>query len=370
MRADRLVAIVLLLQSHGQRTVAQLAETLGASERTIRRDLDSLCTAGVPVYPQRGRGGGWALLAGHRIDLSGLTAAEARSLVLAASGAPGQEGVDSALRKVLAALPATIRDQVLSARHRVHVDPTAWGPARGEGAESTLAGLRDALERSLVVDLCYAKPGSDASWRRVHPLGLVVKHGTWYLLGLGPTGPRTYRVSRIQTLELTSEPSRTPADFDLAATWGESQRAFDALRPSAEVTVEVLVDAGAWPRLSGRLCAWWDLADLGVACDGRRKALLRICSPRQAAMELVCFDGAVEVLNPPEVRAELAALGRRLVECYTAGETVMSDSGGVLAEPPDSTGCENDEPHDQVRRPSPVKGALDERVVHELVEPV
>ncbi len=379
MRADRLVAIVLLLQAHGQRTVAQLAGTLDTSERTIRRDLDALCAAGVPVYPQRGRGGGWALLAGHRIDLSGMTAGEAQSLVLAASGAPDQKGVDAALRKVVAALPPATRDQVMAAIARVHVDPTSWGPSRRPGAtaasevtreEHILVRLREALERNVAVDVYYAKPGADPSWRRVNPRGLVVKSGVWYLVGVGPAGPRTFRVSRVEALELTSEPACTPAGFDLAATWRESQRAFDALRPSAEVTVEVLVDAGAWPRLSKRLGAWWDLADLGVACDGRRKALLRICSPRQAALELAGFDGTVEVLDPPDVRAELANLGRCLVERYTSGRPAVSDSGGVLAEPPDGAGSEDDEPRDKVRRPSPVEGALDERVVHELVEPV
>ena len=98
MRADRLVAIVLLLQVHGQRTAGQLAAALETSERSIRRDLDALSGAGVPVYARRGRGGGWSLLGGHRIDLTGLTTGEARALVLAAVGAPGQDGVDAALR--------------------------------------------------------------------------------------------------------------------------------------------------------------------------------------------------------------------------------------------------------------------------------
>ncbi len=321
VRADRLVAIVLLLQANGQRTVTQLAGALEASERTIRRDLDALCAAGVPVYAQRGRGGGWALLGGHRIDLSGLTASEARSLVLAASGAPGQKDVDAALRKVIAALPAAIREQVNVAQGRVLVDPTAWGQPRGAGSgvndnEATLAILREALERNVVVNLRYARPGSDPSWRRVHPQGLVVKHGTWYLLGVGPAGSRTYRVSRVEALELTSETACTPPDFDLAATWRASQQAFEALRPCTEVTVEVLVDDGVWARMAGRIGAWWDLVDLGVCDDGRRRVLVSMTGAHQAALELACYDTAVEVRGPQGVRDELAALGRRLVEGY------------------------------------------------------
>lgn len=326
MRADRLVAIVLLLQNHGQRTAGQLAKTLEASERTIRRDLDALSGAGVPVYAQRGRGGGWALLGGHRIDLSGLTATEASSLVLAAGGAPGQD-VDAAMRKVLAAMPPALRDQVMMARARVHVDRTGWRQPPGtkasqshdSGTERALVQLRQALERGVQVDLCYARPGHEPSWRRVHPHGLVVKGGTWYLVGTAaPSGLRTYKVSRVEAAELTGEAASTPDGFDLAATWEATQRAFAALRPTTEMTVELLVTPRVWPHLSARLGAWWDLVDLGVESDGRRRALVTMANAAHAAMELVGFGDSVDVRSPPEVREELAALGRRLVDRYSA----------------------------------------------------
>ncbi|MHB1783030.1 MAG: helix-turn-helix transcriptional regulator [Acidimicrobiales bacterium] len=325
MRADRLVAIVLLLQTHGQRTAGQLAEELETSERTIRRDLEALSGAGVPVYAQRGRGGGWALVGGHRIDLSGLTSTEARSLVLAATGVPGQDDVDAALRKVLAALPAVLRDQVAAARAQVHVDRIGWGPGAAAGddrdSEGTLGWLREALERGVQVDLCYARPGQEPSWRRVHPHGLVVKGGTWYLVGTAPSGLRTYRVSRVEALEVTDEPASTPAGFDLHATWEAIQHEFATLRPSAEVTVELLVEAAAWARLSAGLGAWWDLADLGVETDDRRRVRLRVPTAAHAAAELVGFGDSVEVRSPPEVRTHLATLGRRLVARYSTPPT-------------------------------------------------
>jgi predicted DNA-binding transcriptional regulator YafY len=319
-----MVAIVLLLQVHGQRTARQLAEALETSERTIRRDLDALSGAGVPVYAQRGRGGGWALLGGHRIDLSGLTAGEARSLVLAATGAPDQDGVDAALRKVLAALPATLRDQVTAARASVHVDRSGWGrpdPERSQSddrhAAATLDALRHALNQAVQVDLCYAKPGERASWRRVHPHGLVVKGGVWYLVATAASGLRTYRVSRVEAIEPSSEAAVAPDGFDLQATWGALQRDFATLRPSAEITVELLVEPWAWPRLSGRLGAWWDLVDFGVEVDGRRRAQLGVASAAHAAAELVGFADSVEVRSPPEVREQLAALGQRLINRYS-----------------------------------------------------
>lgn len=326
VRADRMVAIVLLLQVHGQRTAGQLAEALETSERSVRRDLDALSRAGVPVYAQRGRGGGWALLGGHRIDLSGLTAGEARSLVLAATGAPDQDGVDAALRKVLAALPAALRDQVTATRASVHVDRSGWvrrhHPERSERDDSraaiTLEAIRRALDKGVQVDLCYAKPGQTASWRRVHPHGLVVKGGTWYLVATAGSGLRTYRVSRVEAIEVTAEPVVTPDGFDLRVTWEALQRDFATVRPCAEITVDLLVEPRAWPLLSRRLAAWWDLVDCGVGVDGRRRAQLSVASAAHAASELVGFADSVEVRSPPEVREQLAALGQRLVARYSA----------------------------------------------------
>lgn len=326
MRADRLVAIVLLLQAHGQRTAGQLAQALDTSERTIRRDLEALSGVGVPVYAQRGRGGGWALLGGHRIDLSGLTAGEARGLVLAATGAPGQEGVDAALRKVLAALPAPLRDQVTAARESVHVDGTSWSrrpddERTDEGdkkAAVPLGQLRQALEQGVQVDVRYARPGAAPSWRRVHPHGLVAKRGTWYLVATAPSGLRTYRVSRIEGIEPTAEPAQQPDGFDLRATWERLQRDLAARLPAADVCVEFVVEPQAWRRLSGGLGAWWDLTDLGVEADGRRLVRARMVSAERAAAELLGYADSVEVRSPPEVRHELAALGRRLTERYSA----------------------------------------------------
>ncbi|MHB1595180.1 MAG: helix-turn-helix transcriptional regulator [Streptosporangiaceae bacterium] len=334
MRADRLVAIVLLLQAHGQRTAGQLAEALETSERTIRRDLDALSYAGVPVYAQRGRGGGWALLGGHRIDLTGLTASEASSLVLAATGAPDQGDLDAALRKVLAALPEALRDQVAAARASVHVDRSAWGhrphPPQSESDDSSsaarLEALRRALDAGVQVDLCYAKPGAPPSWRRVHPHGLVVKRGTWYLVASAPAGLRTYKVSRIEAIELSSEAVVMPGGFDLAATWKSLQRDFATLRPPAEVIVDLLVEERMWPPLSRRLGAWWDLVDLGIEADGRRHVRLSLPSPAHAAAELVSFADSLDVRSPPEVRARLAAIGQRLVDRY-ATSPVPSDDG-------------------------------------------
>jgi predicted DNA-binding transcriptional regulator YafY len=128
MRADRLVATLLLMQARGRVTAAEVAAELEVSVATARRDLEALSAAGVPVYPQPGRGGGWSLVGGARTDLTGLTSTEARALFLlagpAASVAPP---VRSALRKLVRALPDTFRADAEAAADAVVVDSTRWG---------------------------------------------------------------------------------------------------------------------------------------------------------------------------------------------------------------------------------------------------
>ena len=321
VRADRLVAIVLLLQTHGQLTVGDLAERLEVSERTIRRDFEGLSGAGVPVYAQRGRGGGWALLGGHRIDLSGLTAAEAQALFLVAGpnalvGVGVDPGVKSALRKLLAALPAPMREKAEAAGAAVLVDPVGWG--RPSDQPPHLDVLRNAVLAGVQVDITYAKRGQDPASRRIHPYGLVSKGGTWYLLAGSEAGLRTFRVSRVRAAVVTGEAVHRPDDFDLAEAWEAVQSELPARLVGEGVTVEFLVDPGALRLVTAVLARWAPLrerpGDGGPAAWAPRAATFP--SPQVAAAELVRFGRRIEVTSPLEVRAAMAHLGADLVAVY------------------------------------------------------
>jgi predicted DNA-binding transcriptional regulator YafY len=334
VRADRLVAIVLLLQSHGQLTAADLAERLETSERTIRRDLDALSGSGVPVYAQRGRGGGWALLGGHKLNLSGLTVEEAQALFLVAgpnalSGLGVEPGVRSALRKLMAALPAQMRDQAAAARSAVLVDPVGWG--KRSYTPRHLDTLREAVVAGVQVVINYAKPGQDAAERRVHPYGLVSKGGTWYLLAGAETGLRTFRVSRVRGVVVTEDAVERPEDFDLAQAWDAVQSSFP--HRIGTIPVELRVDPGVVPMLNAALRGWASLEPVDGGDDHRRADAGRgsgwgrftasFPSTWAAAAELVRFVGRVEVISPPEVRAELAGIGRSLVAAYDEGGAAL-----------------------------------------------
>ena len=205
MRADRLVATLLLMQSRGRVTAAELAEELEVSVATARRDLEALSAAGIPVYPQPGRGGGWSLLGGARTDLSGLTAAEAQALFLlvgpAAAVAPEAK---AALRKLVRALPDTFRADAEAAASAVVIDPARWGE-HGKQHSDLVAALQFAVVRRRKVRMQYAKRPGQRSERRVSPLGLVDKDDIWYLIAGTETGQRTFRVDRITAAEVIDE---------------------------------------------------------------------------------------------------------------------------------------------------------------------
>jgi len=319
VRADRLVAIVLLLQTHGQLTAGEIADLLETSERTVRRDLDSLLTAGVPLYSQRGRGGGWALLGGHRLDLTGFTVEEAQALFLvagsAATSATGvQPALRSALRKVLVALPEPLREGVAAATGRTVIDASAWGlPLEGgEEGEQWLDPLREAVASRVQVDLEYAKPGEPARRRRVHPYGLVAKHGVWYLLAGTEEGRRTFRLSRIEAVGRTTELSEIPAGFDLAEEWESAQRDFFERMRLLAVTLEV--SEAAVLGLTAGMRGWTTVEELEGGREGWRRFRVLVPSAGAAAVHLARFGREVVVEDPPAVREELARIGRELVE--------------------------------------------------------
>ncbi|GCD18681.1 helix-turn-helix transcriptional regulator [Cellulomonas algicola] len=314
MRADRLMALLLLLQRREHVTAAEVARELEVSERTARRDLDALGTAGVPVYSVQGRGGGWRLVGGARTDLTGLTAAEVRALFLVAGPASAvTPAVRSALRKLVRALPEPFRDQAEAASSSVVVDPRGWGWAHVEHrTPDHLDAVQDAVVRGVQVRLGYVDAAGAASTRTVHPLGLVAQGASWYLVGDTAVGRRTFRVDRVSTVEPTDDPVRRPDDFDLAAAWRAVADEVDRRR--TPLTVRALCTSDGLDVLrigfGGRL-------DVGAAtADGRVEVVVRGRDERTVAGELAGLVAWVEVVGPPGVREHLAATGAALVARY------------------------------------------------------
>src|SRR5580700_7811681 len=205
MRADRLVATLLYLQSRGRVTAQEVADELEVSVRTARRDLEALSIAGIPVYSQPGRGGGWSLVGGAKTDLSGLTGAEVRTLFLIAGPSAATPAVKAALRKLVRALPETFRAEAEAAASAVVLDPTGWDHHRAE-PPAHLGTLQKAVIDGVQVRLSYTARNGTETERIVHPLGLVAKRTVWYLIANTEGGLRTFRVGRVRAVVATDRP--------------------------------------------------------------------------------------------------------------------------------------------------------------------
>jgi predicted DNA-binding transcriptional regulator YafY len=313
VKSARLVSILLLLQTRGRMTAAQLAEELEVSVRTVYRDIESLHAAGVPLYGDAGHAGGYRLLDGYRTRLTGLTTDEAEALFLAGAPGPAAElGLGSVLAaaqlKVRAALPQELRGHADRISGRFHLDAPGWYA----DAEETpyLPAVADAVWNSRVLHILYRRWREPTDVRRrLEPYGLVLKAGRWYVVA-GP-GPRTFRVDQILELDACDEEFARSEDFDLAAYWTAYQRDFHDRLQRAEAVVRLARGA----RLSGS-------AGRAVAVNGRKeadgwtRATVPIESVDQAHDDFLRLGTAIEVLEPVELRERIAATVTALARRY------------------------------------------------------
>ncbi|MEO1055859.1 MAG: WYL domain-containing protein [Actinomycetota bacterium] len=315
MRTDRLVATLLLLQQREQVTAAEVARELEVSERTARRDLDALAMAGVPVYSIQGRGGGWRLVGGARTDLSGLTASEARALFVTAGPASTvTPEVKAALRKLVQALPEPFRADAEAAANTIVVDPQRWETPRRDNPlpPRLLEEIHDAVIRGVQIRLGYVDRGGAVSNRLVHPLGVVAKGSSWYLLGQTERGQRTFRVDRVSAVAPTDDPVRKPDDFDLAAAWRDVADEIDRKRAPLEVRGVCRPDGVA----TLQMLFGTRLQVGGPNDDGAIEVVIRGYDESTIANELAGLVSILEVTSPVAVRTSLASVGRALVDRY------------------------------------------------------
>jgi predicted DNA-binding transcriptional regulator YafY len=308
MRADRLVATLLFLQARGRVTAAEVAAELEVSVKTARRDLEALSIAGIPVYSQAGRGGGWALVGGARTDLSGLTAAEARTLFLVAgpSSAVTPEA-KAALRKLVRALPETFRAEAEKAASAIVLDPARWG-GKAPSIPPHLEALQQAVIEGVQIRLGYTDARGAVTERVVHPLGLVSKGTTWYLVGDTDAGRRTFRVWRVRSVELTVEPAVRPPGFDLQRAWEEIVASLDERRGLRHVNALADPEAIKWLRAQFGTRVTFGEAD----ADGRLNVDIAFPATHEdPARELAAYADSLEVLDP-DVRERMAEFGRML----------------------------------------------------------
>jgi predicted DNA-binding transcriptional regulator YafY len=314
VRADRLVAILLLLQTRGQVTAAEVATELEISERTARRDLDALGVAGLPVYSMQGRNGGWRLAGGGRTDLTGLTSAEAQALFLLAGPRATTPELRAALRKLVRALPEPFRERAEAASAAVVHDSAGWSGSRAERPDPVhLDAVQGAVIAGRQIVLGYVAREGPASMRTVHPLGLATKSGSWYLIADTDAGRRTFRVDRIQSVEVTDEPVVRPSGFELADAWKMITTEIERVRTPIIVRALAAPQVMGWVRYS-----FGTRLRIGMAVDdGRVEVEIRSHNEYSIANELAGLGNSIEVLEPPGVRSRLAVLADELTTLYS-----------------------------------------------------
>ncbi|WP_216589878.1 helix-turn-helix transcriptional regulator [Streptomyces brasiliscabiei] len=310
MKSSRLVSILLLLQTRGRMTAAQLAEELEVSVRTVYRDVEALGAAGVPLYGDAGHAGGYRLLDGYRTRLTGLTRDEAEALFLAGAPGPAAElGLGAVLAaaqlKVRAALPAELRAHADRVAGRFHLDAPGWYAQ----ADDTpfLPAVADAVWSGRVLRVLYRRWAEPTDVRRrLEPYGLVLKAGRWYVVA-GP-GPRTFRVDQILELSPGDEEFTRPDDFDLAAYWASYQRGFHDRLHKGEALVR-LAPGVTLPRAV-------PVEGSGTGGDGWTTVRVPIESVGHAHGEFLRLGVGIEVLEPAQLRRRLAETVAELAERY------------------------------------------------------
>jgi predicted DNA-binding transcriptional regulator YafY len=318
MQSSRLLSILLRLQSQGRVSAQVLAEAFEVSVRTIYRDMDALSAAGVPVYAEQGRSGGFALRDGYRTRLTGLDRPEAESLFLA--GVPfaaAQLGMGKALEsmrlKLMASLPEATRQDAERVASRFHLDPVAW--YQGPDVQKFLPLLANAVWTRRMVQMRYD------SWRgvvdrRVLALGLVMKAGLWYLVAAADGQPRTYRLGSVQSLALLDETAAAPPRFDLQRYWQQFTHDFEARMAAGQARVRVRS-----PAL--RRLAQWSQATAQAVADagppnrqGWHALNIPIESVDAAVGELLRLGPEVQALGPPALRNAMRQAVRALADVY------------------------------------------------------
>ncbi|MET8798895.1 WYL domain-containing protein [Nocardia sp. NPDC004568] len=322
MRADRLVSLVLLLRRGGRLTAAELAEELEVSTRTVLRDIEALSAAGVPVYAERGRHGGFALLPGFRTELTGLNHDEALALLIAGARRGAQafglgSALASAMLKVVDALPGSYRNTAADVAERLLIDPDADLLSRRLVTDEVPGGVSAEVRRAVLAGhklrIHYAAVDRAPQWRTVDPIGLVTVRDQGYLLATRSGAERTYRLSRVLAAQVLPEPAERAERVDLRRAWQEHSVRFRT--GGDRIAVSVRVNPARRAELVGTaLAVHSEAAD----ADGWLRMEVTFQDARHAEWALWQLTTDAEVLAPPSLRTCLRDRAAAIVARYGA----------------------------------------------------
>nr|WP_218902838.1 WYL domain-containing protein [Streptomonospora nanhaiensis] len=317
-----MVSLVLLLRQHGRLSAAALARELEVSTRTVLRDIEALSAAGVPVYAERGRHGGFALLPGFRTELTGLSHDEALALLVAGSRRGAQAfglgaALASAMRKVVDALPESYRAVAAGGARRLLIDPETDLLSRRlveeDVPDAVVAAIRRAVFAGHRLRIHYAAVDQPPKWRTVDPIGLVTVRGQGYLLATRSGADRTYRLSRVMAAEELDEPAQRPDRVDLDRAWRERGARFRT--GGDQVRAVVRLDPARRAELVATALA---VSAEEADADGRLRLEVSFQDARHAEWALWQLAADAETLSPEWLRASLRDRAAAMAARYGA----------------------------------------------------
>lgn len=321
MKSERLVSLMLLLQGRNRRSARELAQALEVSMRTIYRDVEALAAAGVPLYAERGSGGGIILSDGYRQAIAQFSSDELNALFAAATDPLADLGVNAhqrALHKLEGALPDLQRRAAQKVRQRVLLDHNRW--YRTQQPAEVLATLRRAVWDDRKIELQYRDRTGAETTRTVDPLGLVSKAGVWYLIARDANGEeRTFRAERIVTAKELPERFTRPESFDLGAYWIASQAAMQSGADPYEVTLRAQNDA------VDMIVSFWNaqIVDHG---DGEKTLRVRFPSQSAAVSQITGWGTRVRIVEPRDLLDAAIAHLREALASYELSAKTASFS--------------------------------------------
>jgi predicted DNA-binding transcriptional regulator YafY len=316
VKAERLISLLLLLQSRGQSSARVLAQRLEVSERTIYRDVDALGAAGVPVYAERGASGGIVLAGGYRRALTNFNEEEIRALFVSGASPLADLGMERgfhrALEKLHGGLADVQRRAAEKSRSRVHLDTRRWN--QPEPPRALLTALRRAVWDDRRLRVRYEDRSRAASTRVVEPLGLVSKAGVWYLVARQGEELRSFRVDRIRSADELLERFDRPESFDLERYWSESSARFAEVSRSADCVVTLRARTDALERIT----AYWPAE---ILSRRKRDATVRVTFPgtEVAVFQLVAWAQGATLMEPAALRDAVVAAARQALRRYARG---------------------------------------------------
>lgn len=306
MRMHRLIAILLLLESRGKMKAQALAEALETSVRSIYRDIDTLCEAGVPIQTSTGPGGGIQLMEGYTVQVNQFHMDEMMQLYLTGMGIyTGRSSslsmqLKNTLMKLEKQLPAAYRHDIQKVKERFYFDDTPWWDS--PKSMPCLEQLRSAVLRSNRLSIQYMKVSGEHSTRTISPYGLIVKQMDWYVVAYCEHAGeiRIFKCERILSSQPTGDEFTIPHDFHLEQFWKARDISFKQQRRAEEryiVTVKIQSN-------QQRILDNWEVIRLEqVGVD--LVADINMYSEEQANSLVMKILGEAEVLSPTRLRHKI-----------------------------------------------------------------